>query len=170
LQNNTNTESLPKVIVTLSTDKRVTFKARESCCLYMPTELVYVLGFEGLTYSLEPGYEMLCLEKNVTTKANREIDVDFMVPQNLLMYTDCVVPSLIGNVYGQYLTNIAINRYNNKSPYVVYEPTNLEYHPLQICDLGNVTFRLLKTDGTFPRFRNPQNIKMFITLLLRKKK
>ena len=84
LQNNTNTESLPKVIVTLSTDKRVTFKARESCCLYMPTELVYVLGFEGLTYSLEPGYEMLCLEKNVTTKANREIDVDFMVPQNFV--------------------------------------------------------------------------------------
>ena len=86
---------------------------------------------------------------------------------------DCVVPSLIGNVFGQYLTNIPIpaTTVSEKSsvPYISYKPKNLEYHPLKTGDLNNVRFRMFQTDGSIPEF-SVSSIKIFMSIIFRKKK
>ena len=99
-----------------------------------------------------------------------EIDPNLMIPRNLMLYADCVEPSLIGNIYGQYLTNIPVPIEDvNQKFLTTYEPRNLEFHPLQTGDLSNVHFQLTQTDGKFPSLSN-ENAQLFITLLFRKKK
>ena len=82
------------------------------------------------------------------------------------------MPRLIGNVFGQYLTNIPIPSTTVSEsvvPYISYEPKNLEYHPLKTGDLNNVRFRMYQTDGSIPEF-SVSSIKIFMSIIFRKKK
>ena len=74
--------------------------------LVLPSHLISVLGLdgEGIVYNGNYG----AIPMKGTTYGKRKVNLDFLRPKNILLYTDCVVPSLIGNVYGQYLTNIPI--------------------------------------------------------------
>ena len=51
--------------------------------------------------------------------------------------------------------------------YVIYEPKNLEFHPLHQSDVNHVLIQLLSTDGNPPEFML-NHVKIFISLLLRK--
>ena len=75
-------------------------------------------------------------------------------PDFLVSFTD----GLIGNAFGQYLTNIPIS----------YEPKNLEYHPLKTDDLSNVRFRMYQTNGSMPEF-SVASIKIFMSIIFRNK-
>ena len=139
--------------------------------LVLPSHLISVLGLdgEGIVYNGNYG----AIPMKGTTYGKREVDLDFLRPKNLLLYTDCVVPSLIGNVFGQYLTNIPIPATTDSAkssvPYISYEPKNLEYHPLKTGDLNNVRFRMYQTDGSIPEF-SVSSIKIFMSIIFRKKK
>ncbi len=137
----------------------------------LPEELIYVLGFDNDGIYFNNGYGAIpsTYKKHLSTR--RKINESFLVPQNLLLYCDGVNPSLVGNVYGKYLTNIPIPREEQSMlnlPYILYEPKHLEFHSLQGSDVNHILFRLLKTDGTAPEFL-VENIQIFISVLLREK-
>ena len=141
--------------------------------LTMPEELIYVLGFDNEGIVFNNGYGALpCTYAKVLT-ARRQYNVNFLVPQNLLLYIDCVKPSLVGNAYGKYLTNIPVPIKTEKNifdlSYVTYEPKNLEFHPLHQSTINRVLIQLLKVDGNPPEFVTDQ-IKIFISFLIRKKR
>ena len=64
----------------------------------MPEELLYVLGFDGPGIVVYQGFAAVPT-KAVKTKlqAKRPLDLHFLKPQSLLLYTNCVVPSLVGD-------------------------------------------------------------------------
>ena len=51
--------------------------------------------------------------------------------------------------------------------YVIYEPKNLEFHPLHQSDVNHVLIQLLRTGGNPSEFMSNQ-VKIFISFLLRK--
>jgi hypothetical protein len=142
----------------------------EPIILQIPIPVGNVLGInqhKAITLN-----EQIFLDLKPTKKfvSDFKIDTNLMIPRNLMLYADCVAPSLIGNIYGQYLTNIPIKIEDVNSKFLsTYEPRNLEFHPMQTGDLSNVHFQLTQTDGEFPSLSN-ENAKLFITLLFRKKK
>ena len=143
----------------------------DSFIIILPEELIYVLGFDNDGITFKNGFGAIPTKSNKKIIGKRQINTNFLIPQNLLLYADCVVPSLVGNVYGSYLTNIPIPRVHTDPvdiPYTVYEPKNLEFHPLQRNQLDSVRMRLLKTDGNPPQF-TVNNTQMFISLLIRHK-
>ena len=79
------------------------------------------------------------------------MNTSFLIPQNLLLYSDCVAPSLVGNIYGKYLPNVP----------------NIEGNVLEIpyLTLFLEKLELLKTDGNAPKFLL-NNIKMLMTFIL----
>ena len=137
--------------------------------LQFPVNIGMALGI-STAKTHQVGQSMLLdLKKGKSFKGDYKVDPNVMIPKNLLIYTDCVEPSLIGNVYGQYLTNIPVPISNINELLVSYEPKNLEFHRIQTGDLGNVNFQILQTDGNYPALAN-DNYKIFMTLLFRKKK
>ena len=142
--------------------------------LILPEELIYVLGFDNEGIIFNNGYGALPSNYGKKLTARRNLDINFLVPQNLLLYVDCVKPSLVGNAYGKYLTNIPIPIRDASQDaldlsYIVYEPKNLEFHPLKQNDIDHVLVQLLKVDGKPPEFVTNQ-VKIFISFLLRKRK
>ena len=109
-------------------------------------------------------------ENIITKRAKRAIDLDFLKPKTLLLYTNCVMPSLVGSTYNSFLTQIPVQQEKDIDkmdiPFLVYEPKNLQYHPLKMGDLKDIQMKLLVSDGTKPVFA-VDDIKIFITLLLR---
>lgn len=91
-------------------------------------------------------------EERYAIRAQFPADTDLLTPQNLLLYTDCITSSLVGNSYGQYLTNIPLSRSNNSffSEFACLHP---EYHKLNTNALDRVNFKLLETAGTVPVFQ-----------------
>ena len=149
--------------------------ARETLLIILPTELICVLGLdsEGIIYRGGVGALPTTTSKIITGR--RKLQLDFLYPQNLLLYSDCVMPSLIGNVYGQYLTHLPIPKNEKKEgedalqvPYFTHEPKNLEFHPIRTAELNNVRFKMLKTDGSEPVF-DLRSIEMFISLIFRRR-
>ena len=140
--------------------------------LILPEELIYVLGFDNDGIHFKDGYGAIPGAYDKTMLARRKVNEQFLIPQNLLLYSNCVEPSLVGNIYGRYLTHIPTPR-ESKSllnlPYILYEPKNLEFHSLQGSDVNNILFQLLKTDGNEPEFL-VDNIQIFISLILRERK
>ena len=139
----------------------------------LPTELICVLGLdsEGIIYRGGMGAIPTTTSKTITGR--RKLQLDFLYPQNLLLYSDCVMPSLIGNVYGQYLTHLPIPKTKEgddalEIPYFTHEPKNLEFHPIRTAELNNVRFKMLKMDGSEPVF-DLRSIEMFISLVFRRK-
>ena len=83
------------------------------------------------------------------------MNTSFLIPQNILLYLDCVAPSLVGNIYGKYLTNVPVPYIELNTleiPYISYEPKNLEFHPIIQTDVSHVKLQLLKSDGNVPEF------------------
>lgn len=156
-----------KVSTQIKSVKEETYK---TCLILLPEELLYVLGYDGGGVFYKNGYAIVPTKIGKRLTGKREWNVDFLLPQNLLLYSDVVKPSLLGNVFGQYLTHIPIVYDNDKIdvPYLVHEPKNLNFHHLQTGDLNNIKFQLLQVDGKKPRFL-VNDIKIFITILLRKR-
>lgn len=150
-------------------NKRLKIETTGEVVLVMPLKFTQCLGISEAAYILAGDVTIIPIYPNKPIRGAKAIDVNFLIPRNLLLYSDCVKPSLIGNVYGQFLTNIPIPIASIEEPLVTYEPVNLEFHPLQSNDLSNVRFKLLNTDGTEPHFEN-YNSKIFLTLLVRRKK
>ena len=156
--------------------KRVQVMTNYASILSVSNEVLYCLGFEiaGLTKCPrfpEQNSLLLLPEDNAVVQGVRSIDSNYMTPNNLLLYVDCVESSLIGNVYGQYLTNVSVPRKKDNVPIVTYEPKNLEYHRIITGDLSNVHFKFLKSDGKPPKFYNRENKhRILLSLLFRKKK
>ena len=147
-------------------------KEKEAFIIILPEELIYVLGFDSDGIVFKNGFGAIPTRVSKKIIAKRQINTNFLLPQNLLLYSDCVTPSLVGDVYGQYLTNIPIPRPDSDPidiPYTVYEPKNLEFHPFQRNQIEAVRMRLLKTDGNAPEFV-VNNAQIFITLLIRETK
>ena len=143
----------------------------EIVLLILPEELIYVLGFDGDGIQYKNGYGAIPTSLKKTIKSKRKLNTNFLIPQNLLLYMDCIAPSLVGNIYGRYLTHVPVPIEETnpiKIPYVSYEPKNLEFHQLIQSDVSNVHIQLLKTDGKRPEFAL-SNIKIYITFLLREK-
>ncbi len=144
----------------------------DSYIIILPEELIYVLGFDSDGIVFKNGFGGIPTRTSKKIVAKRQINTNFLIPQNLLLYSDCVTPSLVGDVYGQYLTNIPIPRLDTTPidiPYTVYEPKNLEFHPFQRNQIETVRMRLLKTDGNAPEFV-VNNVQIFISLLIRETK
>ena len=120
-----------------STKKKCYMQAGEDLVLLVPETLVCVLGYDAPGIEYHEGYGYIPLKGRKKTYSIRDIDVHFMLPQNLLLYTNCVAPSLIGNVLGTYLTNFPVPKPTEKIelPYISYSPKNLEFHKLQASDL-----------------------------------
>ena len=161
--------SLKKYNKTLSFEISSRNEYEQYFLIILPEELIYVLGFDNDGITFKNGFGAIPTRAKKKIIAKRQVNTNFLIPQNLLLYSDCVVPSLVGNVYGQYLTNIPIPRTTSdpiEIPYTMYEPKNLEFHPLQRNQIEDVRVRLLKTDGTQPQFI-VDNIKIYISLLIR---
>jgi hypothetical protein len=141
--------------------------------IIIPEELLYVLGLDGegviRKFGLAAIPTTLAKQKII---GKRPIDLHFLKPQSLLLYTNCVVPSLVGEAYGSYLTHIPIPKQTSVSsidiPYTIYEPKNLEFHPLLSGNVNDIQIKLLKTNGEKPEFAI-QNIQIFISLIFRLK-
>lgn len=136
----------------------------------MPVELLYVLGFDGPGVIFKDNLAAVPSTFGKELKAKRAIDLHFLKPQSLLLYTNCVVPSLVGDAYGSYLTHIPVAKENDNAhitlPHTVYEPKNLEFHPLQSGNVNDIQLKLLKTNGEPPQFAI-RNIQIFISLIFR---
>ena len=149
-------------------------KPSEDIVLVLPENLIFCLGLDKPGIYYINGYGAIPFKKDKMVTATRHIDVSFMKPQNLLVYTDCVQPSYVGNVFAQYLTNVPLPQDKTKTgtdvPYITFEPKNLEFHPLQTGDLSNVRFKLLRTDGTKPEFAMNETVKLFMSIQFRRKK
>jgi len=137
-------------------EKGVTIRSQKALSIYAPALLIHILGFEGQAIFLDNGYAILPTKANLLEMKNdRPVDRNFMDPQSLLIYTDCVAPSIVGNVYGQYLTHVPILKKTSEKTEIEYfshEPKNLEFHALQQKDLNNVHFKFLQVDGKKPNF------------------
>lgn len=157
--------------ITVTPNETTEENKKKPCLIILPEKLIYVLGFDSPGIVFHDGYGALPSTYGKTLKAKRKVNLNFLVPQNLLLYADCVQPSVIGNAYGKYLTNIPIPMQDSKSvfdlSYVVYEPKNLEFHPLHQSDINHVLIQLLRTDGNPPEFMTNQ-VKLFISFLIRK--
>jgi len=156
--------------------KRVQITSNYASIISLSDEILHCLGFEleGMTKCPrwpEENSLLLFHENNATVEGVRTIDSNCNVPNNFLLYVDCVEPSLIGNVYGRYLTNVSVPRKKSNAPIVTYEPKNLEYHRLITGDLSNVNFKFLKSDGNPVLLNNEFNKqRVHLSLLFRKKK
>ena len=55
---------------------------------------------------------------------------------------------------GSYLTHIPIAKQTTEKvvnvPHMLYEPKNLEFHPLQTENVNDIQIKLLKTSGESP--------------------
>ena len=95
-------------------DQRFAYiKPSEDIVLLLPENLIFCLGFDRPGIYYINGYGAIPLKKDKMITGTRHIDVSFMKPQNLLVYTDCVQPSYVGNVFAQYLTCLL---YTSPSP------------------------------------------------------
>ena len=161
------------VTIIISSKETIESTKKKPYLLVLPEELIYVLGFDNEGIIFNNGYGALPSYPGKKLTARRKVNINFLIPQNLLLYVDCVQPSLVGNAYGKYLTNIPIPIQNNSNEtifdlaYTVYEPKNLEFHPIQQNDINHVLIQLLKVDGKAPEFVTNQ-VKIFISFLIRK--
>ena len=80
----------------------------EDLVLFVPETLVCVLGYDAPGIEYHEGYGYIPLKGRKKRTVLEIFDLHFMLPQNLLLYTNCVAPSLIGNVLGTYLTNFPV--------------------------------------------------------------
>jgi hypothetical protein len=166
---NTTVETEELTDNNIARDKRAA--NRNWSYIMLPEELLYVMGFDGPGVVIYDGYAAIptrTTKENL--KAKRPLDLHFLKPQSLLLYTNCVVPSLVGESYGSYLTHIPIAKETDSEtihlPHTIYEPKNLEFHPLQAGNVNDIQIKLLKTNGEPPQFAI-QNIKIFISLIFR---
>ena len=153
--------------LSLDEDKKITLVTNQKVILYLPSELIYCLGLDSPGLTFNNGFGIISTKDTITT-GNRSIDLNFLTPKNILIYSDCVLPSSLGNISGKYLTNIPITKQND-SEFFFYEPRNLEFHPIIPGDLNNVHFKLMRTDGELIRFKKRESLKIFMTLQFRKK-
>ena len=139
--------------------------------IILPEELFYVLGFDNPGIIFNNGYGAVPSNYGKQLTARRKVNLNCLVPQNLLLYADCVQPSLVGNAYGKYLTNVPIPMKKKNSIFdlscVIYEPKKLEFHSLHQSDVNHVLIQLLRTDGNPPEFMSNE-VKILISFLLRK--
>lgn len=150
------------------------YAKRQVMYITMNLELFYVLGFDGEGAVIHNGYAAIPIPvrrlKRSVVRAKRNIDLNFLQPKSLLLYTNCVLPSLVGAAYGNYLTHVPLPQSVDISrmdiPYTVYEPKNLDFHPLKTGSVKNIQMKLLQTDGRKPKFAI-DDIKIFVTLVLR---
>ena len=149
-------------------NKRFQLRAEEDIVFHLPKNLILALGIDAQDILYYKEYGFLVLKGKETLASHRKTDFKFMLPHNLLIYTDCVIPSLIGNVFGQYLTSVPVASNDEKVPFLSYEPKHLEFHPLCTGDLSNIRIKLLKTDGSTPEFLN-NGTKIFISILFQRK-
>ena len=101
------------------------------------------------------------------------INMDLVQPQNLMLYADCIRPSLVGNAYGQFLTTIPILK--QQDFFSEYVPQCGKYHALTSTTVDRVQFQLLQTDGsrTQPTIQYRDKLKSYrtyLTLSFRRKK
>lgn len=101
----------------------------------------------------------------------KEVNVNLLEIQNLLVYANCIEESLIGNSFGQYLTNIPIIRDENEY-FTEYTPLHPEYHKMSSNNLERVTFQLTDTKGNKPKLMYQSllnHYKTYLTLSFRRK-
>jgi hypothetical protein len=102
-----------------------------------------------------------------------EIDISLIQTQNLLLYADCITPTLFGNSYGQYLTNIPVHRH--QSFYTEYSCPRPLYHKLNTNKINRIHFKLYHIDGreiSYEHHHVPRAIEKYrthMTLSLRRK-
>jgi len=146
---------------------------KDELLLVLPIEMLTVLGLDVAGVIYKDGYGALHAKLKKKITGIRDMNTDVLQPKNLLIYTDCVRSSLIGNVYGQYLTNIPVILTEHQDdittfPYLNYEPKNLEFHPITSSDMNNVRFTIYKSNGEEAEF-SINNIRLFMSLLFRRK-
>jgi hypothetical protein len=106
-------------------------------------------------------------ENRFIFKGENDIDLNIIKPQTLLVYANCITPSLVGNSYGQYLTNIALDR--SESFYSEYSSIHPEYHKLNTNKVNRVRFKLYLIDGREPQYEHadlPRAIEKYRTHLM----
>lgn len=148
---------------------KLVLKSNKEILVQLPEYLYLALGISRhKTYPYGKG-TIIHLKADQDYEADFKINPTLIIPKNLLVYADCVEPSLIGNEYGQYLTNVPVAVSELSQLTTSYEPKYLEFHPIHTGDLSNVHFRIIQTDGNVP-YLAKNNLKTFITLLFRRKK
>ena len=70
---------------------------KKTYLVILPEELIYVLGFDSPDIIFNNGYGAIPSNYGKQLTAKKKVNLSFLVPQNVLLYADCVQPSLIGN-------------------------------------------------------------------------
>jgi len=173
LESDTDINKYVRISVTKnpSDEEKLVISSNHRIFFYLPSILLLATGFNPThvvgDYSI--------LEVAGVVPATRKIDLKLVLPQNLMLYCDCVEASIVGDVFGQYLTHIPLKQTHEGTgthPYYRYSPSNLEYHNVSTNDLSNINFKLLKTDGKLPKllYTEEDGNVMYMTLQFRRKK
>ena len=125
---------------------------------------------------IRPDLSILAEQEERYSLKGGVIDLTVIEPQNLLLHVDCISPTLVGNSYGQYLSNVPLD--NKHYAFAEHAPIHPEYHELNTNGLNHVSFKLFHVDGSLPqlyagdlmkKIYSTTNYRSFFTLSFRRK-
>ena len=163
------------IVAALTLHERAIYLNDTYCCL----------EFEDQTPSLPPILASNTLRPDLSVLEKQEdryrlkggvINLSVIKPQNLLLHVDCISPTLIGNSYGQYLSNVPLD--NKHYAFAEHAPIHPEYHELNTNGINHVAFKLFHVDGSLPQLYagdvmkkvySTTNYRSFFTLSFRRK-
>jgi len=153
---------------------RIEITSAKQLIITMPNYLALALGLQEQVVLLDANF--CCLELQDTKKGEEMIKPGKISPSQQKdpafktkyeVYANCITPSLVGNSYGQYLTNIALDR--SESFYSEYSSIHPEYHKLNTNKVNRVRFKLYLIDGREPQYEHadlPRAIEKYRTHLM----
>ena len=75
-------------------------------------------------------------------------------PQNLLIESNCITPTIVGNAYGQYLSYVPLSSIEDAA-FTEFSPLHPEYHRINTNIVNRVSIKLFQVDGRAPRLLYP---------------
>ena len=136
-----------------------------NCTVHLSYELGKILGCAGVLS--EDGFFQISGTRNEQIILPGIISLGACAPNSMLIYTDFIKPSPMGNMLSPILKIIPINKIDLKSTYCTYESEKLEFHELSQTSLANLEFQLMQIDGRPIQFFRP-NHEIYITLVFKK--
>lgn len=136
--------------------------------LSIPFELALQMGVHVNNPSADNSVDLKIHPKSVTI-TDRAVNINILVPRTILIYTNFTEPCLTGSVYSSLIKSFPINdsTLNQASSHITQQALLQEYHQLSYTQLENLSFRLLRVDGSEIQFKDESEV--ILSLSFRKK-
>ena len=128
-------------------NKKMTFQAEEKCALSVPYLIGSIFGKLIDSEAIRLGADTcsVLIKPGVRSYWERDVNIDFLTPKYILLYTSIVEPVITGEQYTRLLRVVPITK--SKDNYLTIEFDEPTYLQLQNSYIENIEFQLRGHDG-----------------------